>query len=77
MKTLGFDSFRLVGHDRGGRVSHRLALDHPKQVTKLAVIDLVPTYYLYTHVTEGFISAYFHWFQTAPVLAELQAFLKG
>ena len=70
MKSLGFDSFRLVGHDRGGRVSHRLVLDHPKQVTKLAVIDIVPTYYLYTHVTEGFINAYFHWFQnvrTAPI----------
>ena len=42
----------------------------PKQVTKLAVIDIVPTYYLYTHVTEGFISAYFHWFQNvrpAPI----------
>jgi len=63
MKSLGFDSFRLVGHDRGGRVSHRLVLDHPKQVTKLAVVDIVPAYYLYTHVTEGFISAYFHWFQ--------------
>jgi haloacetate dehalogenase len=70
MKSLGFDSFRLVGHDRGGRVSHRLVLDHPKQVTKLAVIDIVPTYYLYTHVTEGFIGAYFHWFQNvrpAPI----------
>src|SRR5436190_4083386 len=70
MKSFGFDSFRLVGHDRGGRVSHRLVLDHPKQVTKLAVIDIVPTYYLYTHVTEGFISAYFHWFQNvrpAPI----------
>jgi haloacetate dehalogenase len=70
MKSLGFDSFRLVGHDRGGRVSHRLALDHPSQVTKLAVLDIVPTYYLYTHVTEGFIGAYFHWFQNvrpAPI----------
>jgi haloacetate dehalogenase len=70
MKSFGFDSFRLVGHDRGGRVSHRLVLDHPQAVTKLAVLDIVPTYYLYTHVTEGFINAYFHWFQnvrTAPI----------
>jgi haloacetate dehalogenase len=70
MKSFGFDSFRLVGHDRGGRVSHRLVLDHPQAVTKLAVIDIVPTYYLYTHVTEGFINSYFHWFQnvrTAPI----------
>src|SRR6478609_5504911 len=63
MKSFGFNSFRLVGHDRGGRVSHRLALDHPASVIKLAVLDIVPTYYLYTHVTEGFINAYFHWFQ--------------
>jgi haloacetate dehalogenase len=70
MKNFGFNSFRLVGHDRGGRVSHRLVLDHPEKVTKLAVLDIVPTYYLYTHVTEGFINAYFHWFQnvrTAPI----------
>jgi haloacetate dehalogenase len=70
MKSFGFNTFRLVGQDRGGRVSHRLALDHPESVVKLAVMDIVPTYYLYTHVTEGFINAYFHWFQnvrTAPV----------
>jgi haloacetate dehalogenase len=70
MKSLGFESFRLVGQDRGGRVSHRLALDHPERVTRVAVIDIVPTYYLYTHVTEGFINAYFHWFQNvrpAPI----------
>jgi haloacetate dehalogenase len=70
MKSFGFESFRLVGQDRGGRVSHRLVLDHPNAVTKLSVIDIVPTYYLYTHVTEGFINAYFHWFQNvrrAPI----------
>jgi haloacetate dehalogenase len=70
MKSFGFDTFRLVGQDRGGRVSHRLALDHAAKVTKLVVMDIVPTYYLYTHVTEAFINAYFHWFQnvrTAPI----------
>jgi haloacetate dehalogenase len=81
MKNLGFDSFRLVGHDRGGRVSHRLVLDHPRQVVKLAVLDIVPTYYLYTHVTEGFIGAYFHWFQNvrpAPIPEEsIAAPFKG
>jgi haloacetate dehalogenase len=73
MKSFGFQSFRLVGQDRGGRVSHRLALDHPNAVTKLSVLDIVPTYYLYTHVNEGFINAYFHWFQNvrrAPVPEE-------
>ena len=62
MKHFGFDRFPVVGHDRGGRVGHRLALDHADKVTRLAVLDIVPTYYLYTHVTLEFIQAYFHWF---------------
>ena len=62
MKQLGFEKFALFGHDRGGRVGHRLALDHPDRVTKLAVLDIVPTYYLYTHVSLEFVQAYFHWF---------------
>src|SRR5687767_4174167 len=62
MKSFGFDTFAVVGHDRGGRVGHRLALDHPEKVTKLCVLDIVPTHYLYTHVTIDFIQAYFHWF---------------
>src|SRR5215471_1468547 len=62
MKHFGFASFPVVGHDRGGRVAHRMALDHPDKVTKVAVLDIVPTYYLYTHVTIGFVQAYFHWF---------------
>jgi haloacetate dehalogenase len=62
MKSFGFDRFAVVGHDRGGRVGHRMALDHPDKVTKLCVLDIVPTHYLYTHVTIDFIQAYFHWF---------------
>ncbi len=62
MTHFGFDRFPVVGHDRGGRVGHRLALDHPDKVTRLAVLDIIPTYYLYTHVTLEFIQAYFHWF---------------
>src|SRR5262249_28898192 len=62
MKRFGFDKFAVVGQDRGGRVAHRMALDHPDSVTKLVLIDIVPTYYLYTHVTIGFVQAYFHWF---------------
>ena len=62
MKSFGFDKFAVVGHDRGGRVGHRMALDHPEKVTRLAVLDIIPTYYLYTHVTLDFIQAYFHWF---------------
>jgi haloacetate dehalogenase len=62
MRHFGFNSFPVVGHDRGGRVAHRLALDHPDKVTKVAVLDIVPTHYLYTHVTLSFVQAYFHWF---------------
>jgi haloacetate dehalogenase len=62
MKQFGFDRFPVVGHDRGGRVAHRMALDHPDRVTRAAVLDIVPTYYLYTHVTIEFVQAYFHWF---------------
>jgi len=62
MKHFGFTSFPVVGHDRGGRVAHRMALDHPNTVTKVAVLDIVPTHYLYTHVTIGFVQSYFHWF---------------
>src|SRR5688500_17988322 len=62
MRQLGFEKFSVFGHDRGGRVGHRMALDHPDRVTHLAVLDIVPTYYLYTHVTLEFVQAYFHWF---------------
>ena len=62
MKHFGFERFPVIGHDRGGRVAHRMALDHPDKVTKLAVLDIVPTHYLYTHVTIEFVQAYFHWF---------------
>jgi haloacetate dehalogenase len=62
LQHFGFDRFAVVGHDRGGRVAHRLALDHPQAVSRMAVIDIVPTYYLYTHVTKAFVDAYFHWF---------------
>lgn len=62
MKHLGYNQFRMVGHDRGGRVGRRMAIDHPNIVTKLAVLDIVPAHYLYSHVTIEFVQAYFHWF---------------
>jgi haloacetate dehalogenase len=70
MRHFGFDEFDVVGQDRGGRVAHRMALDHPDAVTKAVFIDIVPTYYLYTHVTIDFVQAYFHWFsflQPSPI----------
>src|ERR1700722_14762889 len=62
MKHLGYNQYRMVGHDRGGRVGRRMAIDHPEAVTKLAVMDIVPAHYLYSHVTIEFVQAYFHWF---------------
>ena len=70
MKHFGFDRFAVAGHDRGGRVAHRMALDHPEKVTRAAVLDIVPTYYLYTHITMDFVRGYPHWFlfiQNAPI----------
>lgn len=62
MKHLGYNQFLMVGHDRGGRVGRRMAIDHPDVVTKLVVMDIVPAHYLYSHVTLQFVQAYFHWF---------------
>ena len=74
MKQLGFKSFTVVAHDRGARVAHRMALDYPTEVEKLVVMDIVPTYYLYTNTTKEFASAYWHWFfliQDAPIPEKL------
>lgn len=62
MRELGHDSFAVVGHDRGGRVGHRLALDHPDAVTALAVLDIVPTLHMFENVDREMATAYFHWF---------------
>src|SRR5271169_840284 len=53
MRRFGFERFQLVGHDRGARVGHRLALDHPGTVTKLAVLDIVPTRHVFRNVTRA------------------------
>jgi haloacetate dehalogenase len=70
MSQLGFETFFVAGHDRGGRVAHRMALDHPSRVKKLAVLDIVPTHRLYHDSTREFATAYFWWFfliQPAPL----------
>jgi haloacetate dehalogenase len=70
MGQLGFDTFHVVGHDRGGRVGHRLALDHPARVRSLAVLDIAPTLAMYEQTDLAFASAYYHWFfliQPAPL----------
>ena len=62
MEALGHGRFDLCGHDRGGRVAHRLALDHPDRVRRLAVLDIAPTREMYRATTEAFARAYWHWF---------------
>lgn len=62
MAALGFDRFDVVGHDRGARVGHRLALDHPDAVRSLTVMDVVPTLHMFEHVDRAMAATYFHWF---------------
>jgi haloacetate dehalogenase len=70
MEKLGHRKFALVGHDRGGRVAHRLVLDHADRVSRVAVLDIVPTHKVYSTVTKQLATAYYHWFfliQAAPL----------
>ena len=62
MKRLGFGTFHVVGHDRGGRVSHRMAMDHPDVVRSITVLDIAPTLAMYEQTHEAFARAYWHWF---------------
>ncbi|WP_136418380.1 alpha/beta hydrolase [Herbaspirillum sp. ST 5-3] len=70
MQALGFTSFYVCGHDRGARVAHRLALDHPPAVRKLMILDISPTRTMYEATDKQFATLYYHWFfliQPAPV----------
>jgi haloacetate dehalogenase len=62
MAALGFERFMVAGHDRGARVTHRLALDHADKVTRAAVLDIVPTLTVFDTVDQRVATAYFHWF---------------
>ena len=62
MSALGFDRFAVAGHDRGGRVTRRLCLDHPERVTKAAVLDIVPTAKVFATTDQALATAYYHWF---------------
>ena len=62
MRRLGFERFAVAGHDRGGRVVHRMALDHPGAVERAAVLDIAPTLTMYERTDMRFASAYYHWF---------------
>ena len=62
MRHFGFERFSVFGHDRGARVTHRLALDHPEKVERAAVLDIIPTHYLFSRVDKAFAEGAYHWF---------------
>ena len=70
MTALGYDRFMVAGHDRGGRVAHRMARDHADRVQRIAVLDIAPTAAMYGQTDMRFATAYYHWFfliQPAPL----------
>ncbi len=85
MRRLGHEQFFLAGHDRGGRVAHRLAVDHPQAVRRLALLDIAPTLDMYEATDMRFASAYYHWFhliQPTPrpermIAADPVSYLRG
>ena len=85
MKTLGFSRFGVMGHDRGARVIHRMALDHADAVQRAVLLDVAPTDLMYAATNEEFATRYFWWFfhiQTAPLPEEMiqasaELYLRG
>ena len=84
MQHLGFNRFHILGHDRGGRVAHRLAADHPQCVRQVMVLDISPTLAMYEQTSMQFARGYWHWFfliQKSPIPetligADVEFFLK-
>ncbi|MDF2180863.1 alpha/beta hydrolase [Neptuniibacter sp. CAU 1671] len=62
MQMLGYEQFCVAGHDRGARVTHRMALDYPEKVQKACVMDIAPTYHMFSHTDQAFATGYYHWF---------------
>ncbi|WP_309762094.1 alpha/beta fold hydrolase [Pseudomonas oryzihabitans] len=85
MRLLGHERFAVLAHDRGARVAHRLALDHPAAVERLLLLDIAPTLAMYRQTDEAFARAYWHWFfliRPAPlperlIEADPEGYLKG
>lgn len=74
MSALGHETFSVFGHDRGGRVGHRMALDHPDKIQRLGVLDIVPTHTLFANTDKAFALGYYHWFflaQPSPLPEKL------
>jgi haloacetate dehalogenase len=62
MQHFGFETFNILAHDRGARVAHRLAADHPNHVQRMMLLDIAPTLAMYENTALGFAKAYWHWF---------------
>jgi haloacetate dehalogenase len=62
MKKLGFNEYFLVGHDRGGRVAHRMAIDFKENIKKISVLDIVPTSHVFKNTNAILAKRYYHWF---------------
>jgi haloacetate dehalogenase len=62
MRKLGHERFHVVGHDRGGRVAHRMALDWPDRVLSVTLLDIIPTYDMYLHTDRQFATTFWLWF---------------
>lgn len=62
MASFGYQTFWVAGHDRGARVTHRLALDYPERINKACVMDIVPTYHMFKTADQHFATGYYHWF---------------
>lgn len=85
MVALGFSQFSVIAHDRGARVAHRLALDHPQAVKRMVLMDIAPTLAMYQQTSEAFARAYWHWFfliRPAPlpetlILADPDLYLRS
>ena len=85
MQALGFTQFSILAHDRGARVAHRLALDHPATVQRMVLLDIAPTLAMYSQTNEAFARAYWHWFfliRPAPlpetlIEADPEAYLRS
>ena len=77
MEKLGHTRFHLVGHDRGGRVGHRLARDHGDRVHTLTVLDISPTLKMFESTNLAFATAYYHWFQMLQPAPLPEKMLQG
>ena len=62
MSSLGYSEFYVAGHDRGARVTHRMALDYPERIKKACVMDIAPTHHMFKTADQNFATGYYHWF---------------